>query len=161
MDLSDLGRTPRRALERLFAAGSLPDIDGLVGWEFRGFIPWVPAKAVRFQKFVKGFFRSPDTPSGCAEGYNLFCSQRDWRRRGRRHGFYRIEPATGKFEGALLFDYAASERNSSANPERLFRDFVVHPDPDNEDLLLGKAFLKIGPLVPTAFFVLERDREVA
>jgi hypothetical protein len=157
VDLESLAGAPRRTLERLFCAGSCPDADGLVGWEFHGFSPWLPARAVRFQRFVKGFFRG----AGSVEGYNLFCSQRDWRRRGNRHGFYVVQPASGRRDGALVFDYRASERNRRLNPERLFRDFVVQPDPDNPDLLLGKAYLKVGPAVPTSFFVLERDRPVA
>lgn len=160
-DLGDLRGASRRTLERLFCAGTAPDPDDLVGWEFRGTIPATLARTLRLNRFVKGFFRDDDTPPGEAVGYNSFCGQRSWRRVGPRHGYFRVRPAVGRHEGSLLFDYADTPRNAAWNPERLFRDFVVHPDPENRDLVLGKAYLKVGPLVPASFFILDRDRKIA
>lgn len=161
MELLELARLPRRELERLYAAGAEPDAADLAGSEFRGFNPPTFARALRIEKFVKGFFRAPDAPD--VEGYNVWCSQRDWRRRRRngrdlRHGFYVCRPASGHRKGCLLLDYGASSRNRRVNPERLLRDFLVHPDPDDRNLLLGKAYVAVGRLVPVSFFLLQRDR---
>jgi hypothetical protein len=44
----------------------------------------------------------------------------------------------------------------------VLRDYVVQPDPRNPDVLLGKAFLAIGPMrFYSNFFVLERLRRGA
>jgi hypothetical protein len=104
--------------------------------------------------------------AGGPEGYNVICSQRDWSRRrvrGKplRHGWYTVRAASGRRSGCVELDYSASPRNAKLNPERLLRHFVVQPDPANPDLLLGKAYVKVGALVPVAFFVLERDRRIA
>lgn len=165
MDLLGLARLPRRELERVFAAGEAPDIEGLVGWEFRGYNPPAFARALGIQRFVKGFFRG-EAPPGEAEGYNMFASQRDWTPRTLRghtwrHGFYLVRPARGRHAGTLELDYGASRRNAAVNPERLLRDYVVQPDPDNPHLLLGKAYLAMGALMPVSFFLLERERETS
>lgn len=155
MDIEELSSAGRRRLERLFAAGSMPDVDALLGWQFRGVVTSKVARAVRYKRFVKRLY---DGEQG-AEGYNVLCRNRDGiprRIRGRemRHGWFVARPARGRRAGTLLFDYSAAPQNARANPERLVRDFVVHPDPRNGDLLLGKAFVA---RVPVAFFVLERD----
>jgi len=42
------------------------------------------------------------------------------------------------------------------------RDYVVQPDPADPDLLLGKAYLALGPFrVPSNFFVIERLRRTS
>ena len=58
-------------LEQTFRRGAQPDLEGLVGWEFRG-INRLPlnapvAKLVGIKKFLKGFFRAED---GRVMGYN-------------------------------------------------------------------------------------------
>ena len=61
-----------RELEQVFQRGATPDLDALVGWEFRG-INHLPlnalpvAQLVGIKKFVKGFFRDED---GRVMGYN-------------------------------------------------------------------------------------------
>ena len=52
-----------RELERAFVRGATPDLDALVGWEFRGInhpatLP--VAQVAGIKKFVKGFFRDED-----------------------------------------------------------------------------------------------------
>lgn len=147
--------------------GVAPDLDGLVGWEFRGYNPPFFARLLGFQKFIKGFARDAE---GKVYGYNLFVEDArggpdaPWVARGdggpdTRHGFYDLvplDPATG-VDGVLL-DYG-SGRNAWYNPEGLIRDQLVQVTPGNPDLLLGKAFLQIGPgRVYSNFFVLERLR---
>ncbi len=47
--------------------------------------------------------------------------------------------------------------NGSGNPEKVIRDYLIQPDPENPDLYLGYAYLALGPVtVPFGFFVLER-----
>lgn len=157
-ELAELGRP---TLERLFCAGTEPHLDDLLGWEWRGTNPPELLRTIGFERFVKGFF---DGGRG-AEGYNVLCSQRDWSRRrfrGRdaRHSYFRVVPTGARRPGCVLLDYAASDRNPALTPARLFRDFLVHPDPDDRDVLLGKAYLQTGALVPLSFFLLERDRRV-
>lgn len=160
MGLAELGGRSRTALERLFCNGTEPRIDDLLGWEFLGVVPGPIGKV--YEKFVKVFVATDDGPGG----YNVVCSQKDWRRRrfrggDLRHGYFDLRRATGHRTGCLLLDYGSPERNPTLYPARLFRDFVVHPDPHDRDLLLGKAFVKLGRLVPVGFFVCGRDRPVA
>lgn len=153
--------------DAVLKSGVAPDLDGLVGWEFRGYNPPLFARLLGFQKFIKGFARDAE---GKIYGYNLFVEDprggpdAPWVARGdggpdARHGFYDIvplDPATG-INGVLL-DYG-SGRNAWYNPEGLIRDQLVQVTPGNPDLLLGKAFLQIGPVrVFSNFFVLERLR---
>lgn len=157
-ELAELGRP---ALERLFCAGTEPALEDLIGWEWHGTNPPAFLQKIGFERFVKGFF---DAGRG-AEGYNVLCSQRDWARRrfrGRdaRHSYFRLVATGAGRPGCVLLDYAASERNPKLTPARLFRDFLVHPDPEDRDVLLGKAYLQGGTLVPLSFFLLERDRPI-
>ena len=64
-------------LETAFVRGATPDLDALVGWEFRGINHKLGLGPVRFplapllgiKKFVKGFYRTPDE-AGKVMGYN-------------------------------------------------------------------------------------------
>lgn len=152
-------------LDDVLRAGTPPDLAGLVGWEFRGFNPPAFARVLGFQKFIKGFARDE---AGKVYGYNLFVADArggaaaPWVAKGdggpdTRHGFYDLvplDPADG-VHGVLL-DYG-SGRNAWYNPEAVIRDQLVQVSADNPDLLLGKAFLQIGPWrVFSNFFILER-----
>src|SRR5262249_27356881 len=47
---------PPRELERLVVRGDTPDLDALVGWEFRGTNAWPPlVTLLGIKKFIKGF----------------------------------------------------------------------------------------------------------
>lgn len=151
----------RRHLEREFAAGAEPKIDDLVGWEWRGINPPAVLRAVGAGRFVKGFVEGPRG----AEGYVLLASQRDWSRRmfrGRviRHSHFDVRAATGRHRGTVLLDYGSHPRNPRGHPGRLLREFLVHPDPENRDVLLGKAFVDAGRLIPVSFYLLEREQRV-
>lgn len=161
MGPGELASARRRDLRRWFRAGSRPDPEELTGWEYRGLIAGTIPRAVRFTRFVKGMRAGPRGP----EGYNVFCSQRDWRRwgwRGRplRHSWYDIRSTVWRGRGCVLLDYGSSPRNPRLLPTRLFRDLLVHPDPGEPGLVLGKAYLAVGIRIPLAFFVLERDRPI-
>jgi hypothetical protein len=171
-----LARAPRPALERAMRRGSTPELDALVGWEFRG-INATPdgapplARLAGIQKFVKGVFRSGDDPD-LVMGYNCPVIQNvldgRWQTRPsdtepRRFGFYTVAPVDptrrdNLYLHALLLDYGQGG-NPAWDPSRGLRDYLVQVDPDNPDLLLGKAYAAIGPArVPVGYFVLERWR---
>ncbi|MBI4424788.1 MAG: hypothetical protein HY554_13735 [Elusimicrobia bacterium] len=156
-------------LERLLAAGAAPEDAALGGWEWRGYNTPPFTALLGIRKFIKGFF---DAGAGL-EGYNIPAKQNGldgaWLHRPRpqapaRFGFYRVRrPRAGErdslYADALLLDYGASARNASYRPERVLRDYLVQPFPDDRDLLLGKAYLAFGPLrVRSNFFVLGRLR---
>jgi hypothetical protein len=169
-----LVHAPRRDLEQALQRGATPDIDALVGWEFRG-INCTPqgmppfARLAGVQKFVKGMFRTAD---GRAMGYNCPVVQNvldgRWHTRPsdeapRRFGFYRIVPVDptnrdNAYLHALLLDYGRGG-NRAWDPTRGLRDYLVQVDPDNPDLFLGKAYYALGPARPAVgHFILERFR---
>ena len=169
-----LSRAPQRELEQTFQRGTTPDIEALVGWEFRG-INCTPRGAPPFarlagiQKFVKGMFRADD---GRVMGYNSPVVQNvldgRWRTRPsdtapKRFGFYEVAPvdATSRdnhYLHAVLLDYGKGG-NAAWDPTRGLRDYLVQVDAAAPDLLLGKAYYAVGPArVGVGFFVLERFR---
>ena len=58
---------------------------------------------------------------------------------------------------ALLLDYGRG--NPWYDPSRQLRDYLVRCVPGSDDLLLGKAYMALGPWrIPATFFLLERHR---
>jgi hypothetical protein len=170
-----LEQLTRRELELVFQRGSMPDLDGLAGWEFRG-INVLPFNSVPFgnlvgiKKFLKGFYRAED---GKVMGYNspVVCNVLDgrWHTKPsdtapKRFGFYETYPvdATARdniYLHALLLDYGKGD-NPRFDITRGLRDYLVQVDPTNPDLLLGKAYYAVGPgrIGGLNFFILERHR---
>ena len=61
---------------------------------------------------------------------------------------------------ALLIDYGQGG-NPLYDPSRYLRDYLVRCVPGSDDLLLGKAYMAIGPWrMPASFFMLERHRPI-
>jgi hypothetical protein len=164
----ELGAMRAAELEKVMLRGATPDLDTLVGWEFRGMNTPAWASALGIKKFLKGFFRQ----GGGVSGYNCPVVQdgveRPWIARPddaapKRFGFYRVVPvdATARdnaYLHAVLLDYGRGG-NKRLDPVRGLRDYLVRVDPGNDDLFLGKAYYALGPLrVATSFFVLERHR---
>lgn len=166
----DLISLPTPLLESVMMQGTAPTAEELAGFEFRGFNPPWFAKALGFQKFMKGFFVDPE---GKLAGYNLFVrrprggADAPWEPSASgtsgRHGFYDVTAVRAgdrydAFPNAVLLDYG-SGRNAWLNPESRIRDYLVRVDPGNPDLFLGKAYLDLGVFsVFSNFFVLERMR---
>lgn len=169
-----LARGPRRDLELAVLRGATPDLDALVGWEFRG-INATPqgappiARLAGIQKFVKGMFRDA---GGQVMGYNCPVVQNvldgRWQPRPsdadpKRFGFYTVAPVdpTGRdnhYLHALLLDYGDG-KNPAWDVSRGLRDYLVQVDADNPDLLIGKAYAAIGPArITVGYFLLERWR---
>jgi hypothetical protein len=163
-----LEQMPMHELEHVFQRGAQPDLDALVGWEFRG-INHLPLNALPvanlagIKKFVKGFLR---TEAGVI-GYNSPVKNNvldgRWHVAAKRFGFYQVAPVDptardNKYLHAVLLDYGKGG-NKAYDPTGLLRDYVVQVDKRNPDLFLGKAYGALGPLrIPTNFFILERFR---
>jgi len=166
-----LEATPRSELERIFQRGSMPDLEGLVGWEFRGinrlplnFIPF--GQLVGIKKFLKGFYRGED---GRVMGYNSPVDSKNaldgkWNIAPKRFGFYEVhevDPTArdNEYLHALLLDYGKGG-NKPYDVTGGLRDYLVQVYPDNPDLLLGKAYFALGPtrIGGLNFFILERHR---
>jgi hypothetical protein len=162
-----LSRASRRELEQAFQRGTTPDLDALVGWEFRG-INCI-SRLTGLQKFVKGMFRGED---GRVMGYNIRAVQNvldgRWHLRPstdapRRFGFYEVSPVDptsrdNHYLHALLLDYGKGG-NPPWDVTAGLRDYLVQVDASNPDLLLGKAYYAVGPArVAMNFFILERYR---
>ncbi len=133
------------------------------------------ARALRFQKVVKGFVES-DGGGGkkCLEGYNRFAKQAavgPWRPASRRHGFYLVRPLESREaaslrgpsnESALVIDYAASRRNHRANPERFITDYLVRIGEPRSVVFIGAAYLGLGRRRRFSnFFILDEIGPVA
>jgi hypothetical protein len=163
-----LARRSNRALERVLIRGETPNVDSLVGWEFRGTnTPWT-AWLLRIRKFVKGFYRDSQTGSVC--GYNIPVIQngldKAWLARPsesepKRFGFFSVTPvdATARdnaYLHALLLDYSGGG-NPRLDVTNLIRDYLVRVEPGSDDVLLGKVYIAIGSIrIPASYFVLER-----
>jgi len=166
-----LEQTSRRELGKIFERGTMPDLESLVGWEFRGinrlplnFLPF--GQLVGIKKFCKGFHRTED---GRVMGYNSPVDSSNaldgrWHIASKRFGFYEVYPvdATARdneYLHAVLLDYGKGG-NKAYDPTAGLRDYVVQVDPANPDLFLGMAFYALGParIGPLNFFILERHR---
>jgi len=164
-----LERASHRDLELAFVRGETPDLDRLVGWEFRGINHPAWARIAGIKKFVKGFYRGED---GRVMGYNCPVVQNvldgRWHTKPsdtapKRFGFYQVAPVDptardNEYLHAVLLDYGKGG-NKRWDPSSGLRDYLVQVDPDNPDLFLGKAYYALGPLrVHSNFFILERLR---
>jgi hypothetical protein len=168
-------------LEAAFLRGVTPDLEALVGWEFRG-INRLPlnalplARLVGIKKFCKGFFRpeaKADGPAPAAGrhervmGYNSPVAQNvldgRWHIAPKKFGFYEVhavDPTArdNAYLHAVLLDYGKGG-NKPYDPTSGLRDYLVQIDAANPDLFLGKANYALGPLrIVTNFFILERHR---
>jgi hypothetical protein len=164
----DLEKLSARELEPIFLRGQQPDLDSLVGWEFRGMNVPAWAKLIGIKKFIKGFYLRDNE----VYGYNSPVVQNPitapWISKPdddnpKRFGFYRVtevDPTSrdNAYLHAVLLDYGRGG-NKPWDPTSAIRDYLVHVDPDNEDLYLGKAYIAVGPArFSTNFFLLERYR---
>ena len=166
----ELGRMSGNELETVFLRGTLPVLESLAGWEFRGMNHPAWAKLAGIKKFMKGFYWDGDE----LYGYNCPVIQdgieMPWRTKPvgqepKRFGFYRVAKVdpTAKdnaYLHSVLLNYGEGG-NGSLDPSSGLRDYLVQVDENNPNLYLGKAYYAVGPLrVRSNFFLLEREREV-
>jgi hypothetical protein len=168
-------------LEALIQSGKMPNFESMKGYLYRGLNLGKLAKFFNIRKFIKGFYRDfKYQESGNFHfGYNISAKQNvkknEWRMKEKkipiqsglfnlgpnRFGFYRVYPVNNdekdnKYPNALLLNYGC-RLNSLLNPIRLLRDYLVRLIPDSDNLLLGKAYFKIGPFrLFVGFFILEK-----
>lgn len=154
-------------LDQAFAAGVLPDADRLCGDEFYGYNVSRLARALGLTKFKKAFIHREKGRTRVA-GYN--CKVKPTRLDGpwenggpggAYQGYYDVKPpaegrAIAHHPNALYLDYGSDPSNSLLDGSFL-RDFVVQVDPAEPDVLLGKAYIKLGPIqLGFSYFVLQR-----
>ena len=164
-----LEQAPHAELELAFVRGEMPDLEQLVGWEFRGINHPLWAQLAGIKKFVKGFYRGED---GRVMGYNVPVVQNvldgRWHLKPedsapKRFGFYQVAPVDptsrdNEYLHSVLLDYGKGG-NKRLDPTSGLRDYLVQVDPANPDLFLGKAYYALGPLrIHSNFFILERHR---
>jgi hypothetical protein len=163
---AELAQAKASALEAALRAGRAPRESDLAGFEWRGYntAPFTALLGIR--KFIKGFFMGPRG----LEGYNIPARQNPfaepWKHKPdaeapTRFGFYLAAhcAANAAYPEALLLDYGASPRNARWRPERVIRDYLVQPFPGDPNVLLGKAYIAVGPWrLSSNYFVLERLR---
>ncbi len=167
MQYEGLALSSNQSLEAIFRAAVSPDPKVLVGFEWRGSNISAFTQVLGIRKFIKGFFLQDQ----CIEGYNIPVAQNglneQWIARPnsahpRRYAFYTVTRVDSSskdnyYPRALLLNYGASRRNPPFGLERLLRDYLVQVDALNPDLLLGKAYLALGPWrLFSNFFVIER-----
>jgi hypothetical protein len=162
----------REQLEQIMVRGTMPALDQLVGWEFRGINHPAWASVVGIKKFIKGMFRTEAENGSRVMGYNCPVEQNvldgRWVAKPedtapKRFGFYEVAPTDptrrdNAYLHAVLLDYGRGG-NKVYDPTSGLRDYVVQVDRDNPDLFLGKAYYAVGPIrVHSNFFILERHR---
>jgi len=165
-----LARSSRRELERIIAAGEAPSVASLAGHEYRGYNTPRMTSLLGIRSFIKVFFVA--AAGGAASGANTPVRQNGldgaWVARPdeehpRRYAFFAVAPVDPgardrAYPTALLLDYGRGG-NRAWDVARLLRDYLVRVEPGSDELLLGKAYVALGPArLPVGFFVLERRR---
>jgi hypothetical protein len=162
----DLVHTPLRHLPALMVQGRRPDLEALCGWEWRGTNLPMTSRLLGIRRFIKGFV----SVDGRGEGYNVSVEGSDlgapWVERRQRDGRrewarFAVTPLDGTAPGARYPDAVLLDYGAVGSPERgvarRLRDHVVAMSPDSQDLLLGRAFLRVSRAdVPVGWFALER-----
>ena len=165
----EIGSLANPALESIMVRGETPDLDSMVGHEFRGMniAFWAPYSPIL--KFIKGFYRAAD---GRVFGYNEPVVQNGrnapWIAKPsddypKRFGFYLVQHVTpsardNAYLHGVLLDYSKGG-NFVLDPSTPLRDYLVRVNPGSDDLLLGKAYLAFGPArVQSNYFVLQRHK---
>jgi len=174
-----LARSDLASLERVLAEGVAPSFSSIIGYEFRGWNVLTPiAKPVMqvlgFQRFAKGFYADgvgDVDQRDRIDGYNVKIrpgkltdpwTAKPTDENPTRHSFFHVwapnkGPHGGRHPHALFLNYDLDENGLFDG--RGLRDYMVQPDRDNPDLVIGKAYMKLGPLtIVGGFFIAERLR---
>jgi len=156
-------------LEQLMHQGAKPTLADVVGYEFRGFNLQRLTTLIGTRKFKKGFYGNPE--EGHIWGYNIRVVQNNlsdpWialpsDANPERLLFFKVFPAepTGRdadYANSLVVDYSQWKGYFFLNPSRYILDYLVFPDPEDRDLLLGKSYFAAGnSRVFAGYFILER-----
>ncbi|MDY0004716.1 MAG: hypothetical protein RBU30_25695, partial [Polyangia bacterium] len=176
-DYVALALASNEELEDVMRKGVQPDPAKIAGWEFKGWNTLDLTGMIGIRKFKKGFYQvdPASDPKQGIQGYNVQIVSNglgdpwfDKIKKGNsiKHGWYdcgpvRLSDVDNKYPNGLLINYACG-RNPPGDPSALLRDYIVKPYADNDDLMLGKAFIAI-PGTPLrlfmSYFILERHNE--
>jgi hypothetical protein len=175
-DYVSLALAENDELERVMRMGVQPDPAQIAGWEFKGWNTLDLTSLLGIRKFKKGFYQEDPAadPARGIQGYNVQVVTNglgdawfDKIKKGNsiKHGWYDCYPVDlnepdNKYPNALLINYACG-RNPPGDPSSFLRDYIVKPYGDNDDLMLGKAYVAlVGPLrLFVSYFILERYNE--
>jgi len=166
-----LAQMSMEELEQLMVEGMAPQIDDVLGYEFRGYnVRWA-AKLIGNSKFKKGFFGTQSDKY--AWGYNVLIEQnaldepwiaRPSDARPKRHFFFKIYPgsasSTVRYTNSLVVDYGQWGEYFFLNPVGYMKDYLVFPYPDNRDLMVANSYIEspIGSVF-LSHFILERSNK--
>lgn len=164
----DLTLASKEDLEKYMRKGQTPDVRKLIGYQFKGYNTLDLTTVLGFRKFKKGFFAEEEPKHARASiwGYNMDVQQNGlgepWIPKDKApYGFYRVYPVDpgekdNLLPNALLLNYGQG-KNPAVDPSGFLRDYLVQVDPENDDLLLGKAYVALGSFrLFVSYFVLER-----
>lgn len=167
----ELTKLSNKQLDPFMVEGTAPQLEDVVGYDFRGWNINPATKISGTRKFKKGFFGDPAV--GHIWGYNVPTEQNGmngpWNAKPnennpRRYFFYKVFTAKSvahkKHPNSLIVHYAKWGEYFFLNPVKYTVDYLVYPDPDNRDLMVGKAYFEIGPIKFFAgYFILERHNQ--
>jgi len=165
----ELANGSKHDLAAVHSAGTPPEVDALIGYEYRGFNQPAATALLGIRKFIKAFYLDEaGQPFGCntpvvQNGLDAEWIAKPTPEQPKRYAFFQVEApdpdaADAERHGAVLLDYGKGG-NKAYDPSRLLRDYVVRVEPGSDNLLLGKAYFVMGPtrLRPT-YFLIERYR---
>lgn len=182
----DLCRASKETLEGHLRTGRAPTFASIAGYEFAGFNVLafherITMQLLGNQRFIKCFFVDEEAHGAAKDdaakeqlahlkGYNLKVTNgtpsEPWvavpnEEKPTRIGRYKVyktrnRPGENLYPHALFFDYRQPENNLFSGST--IDDYMVQPDPENPDLLLGKAYTDLLVMRPATFFVLKRHR---
>jgi hypothetical protein len=159
----------KKDLEEMLKTGEMPSVESLLGFEYRGFNYPPLFKLIGMRKFIKYFFRSEGGETfGCNTPVQQNTLDEEWHARPddehpKRYGFYKVGPVDPesrdhRYPQALMLNYGRGG-NPPLDPQSVIRDYLVRVEPGSDELLLGKAYVAVGPArVFSNFFLLERHR---
>lgn len=168
-EFDDFNHLKREELDHVFEHANQPDFEKLAGYEFRGMNTNIMTPLLGIKKFVKVF----DTTHQEEQfGYNLRVRQNKLKeahivKKNKKgspltQGFYAVHNTTAHpdYKHALVIDYDC-KWNHKWDVTRSLIDYLVKVHPENDDLYLGKAFLRFGQIkVFVSYFILERKAPI-
>jgi hypothetical protein len=156
-NFENLARAEKPLLESILVSGNAPEIGALDGYTYCG---WNldPIGKLTGQKFKKCFFSTKDG----VYGFNKKVRQdsvkaggawNDVQYKGRfkTMGYFKVAYAydcplqelTRQYRHLAVFNYNLSLNQGLSVFFKVIRDFMVLPNPDDNSLLLGKAYLHL------------------
>ena len=164
-----LAQAGRGTFEQILRHNPAPNPAQLAGYVYKGWNDGI-VTYLTGRKFKKCFFQEGSSVNGCnlVIAYDFKEFRGEWNEvklfgNTLRAGYYNVTDVPTSpmaeyvpYRHLKLFNYNVG-RNTWLNlPLRLIRDVAALPNPDNHELVLGKAYLQLLPqsLVFVSYFVL-------